>query len=110
MKTKVLSLLVLFMLGVFTVVAADKTEKFDVKGGDCDECKVHVQQAALSVEGVSKADWNKETKQLEVVFDDTVTNLENIEIAVAKAGHDTPNYKTTQEAFDALPECCKYER
>lgn len=110
MKTKMFSLLVLFLLGIFTVVAADKTENFKVKGGDCDECKVHVQKAALSVEGVSKADWNKETKQLEVVFDDTVTNLEKIEIAVAKAGHDTPNKKTTQEAYDALPECCKYER
>ena len=110
MKTKMFSLLILLLSGVFTVFAADKTEKFKVKGGDCDECKVHVQKAALSVEGVSTADWNKETKQLEVVFDDTVTNLEKIEIAVAKAGHDTPNKKATQESFDALPECCKYER
>jgi periplasmic mercuric ion binding protein len=110
MKTKVMSLLILFMLGVFTVVAADKTEKFEVKGGNCDECKEHVQKAALLIKGVLKANWDMETKLLEVVFDDTVTNLKDIEVAIANAGHDTPNNKTTQEAFDALPECCKYER
>lgn len=58
----------------------------------------------------SAADWNKETKQLEVTFDDAKTNLDKIEVAIAKVGHDTPHHKTTTEVYDKLPGCCKYER
>lgn len=110
MKTKVLSFVALFMLSVFTVLAEEKTEKFQVKGGDCDECKTHIETTATSVEGVSSAEWNVESKELTVVFDDAVATLESIEMAVAGAGNDTPNYKATEEAFNALPECCQYEK
>ena len=69
MKTKVLSLVVMFVFGTFMVFAADKTEKFKVKG-NCGMCEKRIEKAALSVDGVSKADWDKETKKLAVVFDD----------------------------------------
>jgi len=110
MKTKVLSLFVLFMLGVFTVFAEETTETFEVKGGDCEECKTHIESSATAIEGVAAAEWNVETKQLTVVFDNEVTTLDGIEMGVAQAGNDTPNYKASEEAYNALPECCKYER
>lgn len=110
MKTKMLSLVTLFMLSVFTVFAAEKTETVEVKGGDCEECKTHIEKAASGLEGVMSADWNLETKELTVVFDDEVTSLDSIEEAIAKHGNDTPNHKATVEAFNALPECCQYER
>jgi copper chaperone CopZ len=110
MKTKVMSLIVLFMLSVFTVFAEDKTEKLEVKGGDCVECKKHIEESALSVEGVSMANWNAETKQLEVIFDDAKITLDDVEKAIAKGGNDTPKQKADDEAYNNLPECCKYER
>ena len=110
MKAKVLSFVALFMLSVFTVFAEEKTEKFEVKGGDCEECKTHVETTATGIEGVTSAEWNVETKELTVVFDDEVTTLDSVEMAIAQGGNDTPTYKAPEEAYKALPECCQYER
>ncbi len=99
----------MFVLGTFTVFAGEKTEKFKVKG-NCGMCETRIEKAAYSVEGVSKADWNKETKVLEVVFDDAKTSTDKIEMAIAKAGHDTPHHKAKDEVYNELPGCCKYDR
>ena len=110
MKRKGLSFLLVLMLGVFTVFAADKTETVKVKGGDCEECKTHIETTATGVEGVSAAEWDAETQKLTVTFDEETTTLDAVEKKVAEAGNDTQNYKASEEAYDALPECCKYER
>lgn len=109
MKTKVLSLAALFMLGAVTVFAGNKTEKFKVYG-NCGMCESRIEKTAKTVEGVSKADWNKETKILEVTFDDKKTNTDKIEKAIAKVGHDTPHYKAANEVYEKLPGCCHYDR
>ncbi len=109
MKTKVLSLVVMFVFGTFVVFAGIKTEKFEVRG-KCGMCEKRIEKAALSVDGVSKADWNKETQKLEVVFDDTKTNVDKIQKAVAKVGHDTEKYKAPDDVYNKLPGCCLYER
>lgn len=109
MRTKVLSLVALFMMGAVSVFAENKTEKIEVKG-NCEMCEARIEKAAKSVEGVSKADWNKETKQLEVVFDDSKTKLDKIEVAIANVGHDTPHHKATDSVYNELPGCCKYDR
>ena len=109
MKTKVLSLIGLFLLGATTVFAGSKTEKIEVKG-NCGMCEKRIEKAALAVEGVSKADWNKETKLLEVVLDESKTDLDKVEIAIAKVGHDTPRHKAKDEVYNSLPGCCKYDR
>lgn len=110
MKTKILSIAVLFMFTTYTLAAMDTTDTFIVKGGDCNDCKEHIEQAALSVYGVSMAHWNSEKKELRVIFDDSKTDLDNIEKAVAKAGHDTSHYKAKDVDFNKLPDCCKYDR
>lgn len=109
MKTKVLSFVVLFVLGTFTVFAGEKTEKIKVKG-NCGMCEKRIEKAASAVEGVTKADWNKESKQMEVTFDDTKTSTDKIEVAIANVGHDTPHHKAKTEVYDKLPDCCKYDR
>ncbi|MBT3385183.1 MAG: ATPase [Prolixibacteraceae bacterium] len=109
MKTKVLSLVALFVMGIFTVFAGNKTEKINVKG-NCGMCETRIEKAALSVDGVSKAAWDKKTKKLEVVFDDAKTNVDKVEVALAKVGHDTKNHKASAEVYDKLPGCCKYDR
>ena len=109
MKTKVLSLAVMFVFGTLMVFAGNKTEKFEVKG-NCGMCEKRIEKAALSVEGVSKADWDKKTKKLEVVFDDVKTNVNKVHMAVAKVGHDTKMHKTSDVVYNKLPGCCKYDR
>jgi len=109
MKARDLSLVGLFLMGSATVFAGTKTEKIEVKG-NCGMCEKRIEKAASSVEGVSKADWIKETKQLEITFDDAKTSLDKVEIAIAKVGHDTPKHKASTEVYDKLPGCCKYDR
>jgi copper chaperone CopZ len=109
MKTKILSLVLFLVFGTFAVFAGTKTEKIDVKG-NCGMCEKRIEKAASAINGVSKADWNKETKKLEVTFDDTKTSTDKIEAVVAAVGHDTPNHKASKEVYDNLPGCCKYDR
>ena len=73
-------------------------------------CEARIEKAAESVEGVSAADWNKESKMIEVTFDSNTTNAEAIHKAIAKVGHDTDKYAASDEVYDKLPACCKYER
>lgn len=49
-------------------------------------CGKRIEMVALSVEGISKADWNKETKEIDVSFDEAKTSLQQ---AIDKVGHDT---------------------
>ena len=97
------------MMGTGSVFAKIKSEKFLVNG-KCEMCEKRIEMAALSLEGVSKADWNKETKEIEVTLNDTKTSLQNVQEAIAKVGHDTETVKATDEAYNGLPACCKYDR
>jgi copper chaperone CopZ len=109
MKTKVLSLVSMFLLGTSMVFAQAKTEKFEVKG-NCEMCENRIETAAKSVDGVSEADWDKETKMLELSFDESKTSAQKVQMAISKVGHDTPMHKAKDEVYNALPGCCKYDR
>lgn len=109
MKTKVLGLVTLFLLSAAAVFAGNKTEKFKVYG-NCGTCEERIETAAKSVDGVTKADWNQETKMMEVTFDDSKTDVHKVHMAIAKVGHDTEMHKATDEAYNKLPGCCKYDR
>ena len=109
MKTKVLSLVTIFLLGSMVVFAKDKSEKFLVNG-KCEMCEKRIEMAALTVKGVSKADWNKDTKMMEVTLDDSKTDVHKVEMAIAKVGHDTKMHKAIDEVYNELHSCCKYDR
>ena len=109
MKKRMLSLVTVFLMGTLAVFAGNKTEKVKVYG-NCGSCEKRIEKAALSVDGVSTADWNKDTKMLAVTLDENKTNLDNVQKAIAKVGHDTNKYKATEEAYNDLPSCCQYDR
>jgi Cu(I)/Ag(I) efflux system membrane fusion protein len=79
-----------------------------IVSGNCEMCKDRIEKAAKSVNGVSSAVWDDKTKQLEIDFNNSVTNLDEIQKTIAKIGHDTERYKASKETYDSLPECCKY--
>lgn len=109
MKTKILSLVALFVFGAFTVFAGSKTEKIKVYG-NCGMCESRIEKAVKAVDGVSGADWNKETKMLDVTFDDAKVKIDDIHKVVAKVGHDTDKVKADDKVYEALPGCCLYRR
>ncbi len=83
-----------------------KTEKLKVSG-NCEQCKSRIEKAA-KIDGVSKAEWNTESKILAVTYDPSKTNLDQIGKKVAASGHDNEKAKADDKAFNALPGCCKY--
>lgn len=109
MKTKMMSLVVVVLMSATTMFAQSKTEKVKVYG-NCGMCENRIEKAAKSVKGVSTADWDKETKMLELTYDSLKTDIHKIEMAVAKAGHDTDMHKATDKAYNDLPGCCQYDR
>ena len=109
MKTKQLSVLAVFLLATIFAFAGNKTEKFKVYG-NCGMCETRIEKAAKGVEGVSAADWNKDTKMLEVTFDDAKTDVKKIHKAMAKVGHDTDLERADDKVYSDLPGCCHYDR
>ena len=110
MKTRMKLLWVLMALSVSAVTAQNlRKEKFKV-AGNCSMCETRIENAAKSVDGVSSADWDLETKMIEVSFNPEKTDIHQVHMAIAKAGHDTEMHKASDEAYDQLPGCCKYER
>ncbi|MCE1198711.1 MAG: cation transporter [Marinilabiliales bacterium] len=89
-----------------TAKSGTKTESFKVSG-NCGMCKTRIENAA-KMDGVTKAEWNKQTKMATVTFDPAKTNLSAIEKKIAAAGHDTDLFKADNATYDKLPSCCKY--
>jgi len=109
MKTKVLSLVGLFLLGAMSVFGQSTTEKFKVYG-NCGMCEKRIETAAKSVDGVSKAEWDSKTEIIEVKMDESKTDVDKVQLAIAKVGHDTDAHKADDKTYNALHGCCKYER
>lgn len=111
MKTKSVNLVLVFLLvNTFMVFGQEaKTEKFKVYG-NCGMCESRIEKAANNVEGVTASDWSKETKMIEVTFDASKTDADKIQMAIAAVGHDTEMHKASEEVYNGLPGCCKYDR
>ncbi|MDA3952869.1 MAG: efflux RND transporter periplasmic adaptor subunit [Bacteroidales bacterium] len=84
-----------------------KHEMFTV-GGNCEMCKDRIEKAALSLNGVSTAEWSTDTKMAHISFDSGKVKLIDIHKVIAKAGHDTEIEKAPDKIYNALPECCLY--
>lgn len=104
-----LSLICFSFLGITLSVAQNVTESFKVSG-KCGMCESRIEKAASSVDGVTSADWNKDSKIMEVSFDAANTDIHKIHKAIANAGHDTQMHKAKDEVYSELPGCCKYSR
>ena len=99
-----------FLTTAFTsIVTTDKSATFKVYGG-CPMCVERIQDAALENEHVKSADWNLETKMINVVYDEDKVSLQEIHESIAAVGHDTDLVRAPDKKFRKLPECCKYER
>jgi len=77
--------------------------------GNCEMCKETI-EGSLKVAGISKADWNVDSKIMTVTYDSTKITLDQIEKNIAGVGYDTEKYKGDDKAYHELAECCQYER
>lgn len=112
MKNIVLGMMLLIV--AFSTQAQEKKNKnakYDIEvNGNCEQCQKRIQKAAFSVSGVKSANWNIETHQLSLILNEEKATIIDVKKAMAKVGHDTDEVKATDEVYDNLHSCCKYER
>lgn len=106
--------LVVIALVSFSALAQDKKNKnakYDVEvNGNCEQCKKRIEKAAFAVPGVKSAQWHLDDHVLHLIINEEKTSLTEVKKAIAKAGHDTDEVKATDEDYEKLHHCCKYER
>lgn len=104
--------IIILFLGIFFSIKLQAqstviTSTISVKG-NCGECKERIENAA-DIKGVKDGVWSEKTKILTVTYDTKKVTLEQIEKAIAKAGHETGTAKADEKAYNSLPSCCKYQ-
>jgi mercuric ion binding protein len=108
-KLVILSMAIGALLKGNQVLAQDsKTETFKVYG-NCGMCKKRIEKATAG-EGITKADWNVDSKIMTVTFDPSKVTSEAIQKRIAAAGHDTEKQKAAEAVYNKLPGCCQYDR
>jgi cation transport ATPase len=106
MKTvKFIIALIAIVMGT-SIYAQTKTETIKVSG-NCGMCKTRIEKAA-KIEGVSSADWNKETKVLTLVYNPSKVKSDDVQKKIAAVGHDTEKFKADDKVYSKLPGCCQY--
>jgi periplasmic mercuric ion binding protein len=109
MKTLKLFLLsTAFILFAQSGYAQVKSETLKV-AGECGMCKKKIETAAKSA-GATYAVWNEDSKELKVKYNSKSSNAAKIQESIAAVGYDTESYKATEEAYNNLHSCCKYDR
>ncbi len=96
-----------FIMATIFSANAQTSTKLKVSG-NCGMCKSSIEKAAKTA-GATTANWDMDAKLLTLIFDGK-TNLDKIESAIAAIGYDTEHKTATQASYDALHECCKYDR
>ncbi len=104
----------MFLFVAFSTQAQEKKNKnakheFEVNG-NCEQCKKRIEKAAFSVSGVKSAQWDTDDHMLHLINNEEKCSVLDVKKAVAKIGHDTDELKSTDEVYDKLHHCCKYER
>jgi mercuric ion binding protein len=109
---KKIVLVVLFAFLGINVNAQDKpnkNKKIEVGvSGNCEMCKKRIEKAAYSVKGVKSATWHADHQDLHLIIDETKCKVVDVEKAIAKAGHDTQDVKSTDAEYDKVHGCCQY--
>ncbi|MFX1705696.1 heavy-metal-associated domain-containing protein [Chitinophaga sp. CC14] len=108
---KIFSLLIVMItvFGASKVFAQSaKTESFKVYG-NCNMCKKRIEKA-VAVDGITKADWNVNSKVMTVSYDPAKISNDAIQQKIAAAGHDTEKSKAADSIYTKLPGCCQYDR
>jgi len=110
MKTINMFFALLFVAVMSSASFAQTTKTETIKvGGSCGMCESRIEKAA-KVDGVTKADWNSETKMLTLVYNPSKITSEAVQKKIAALGHDAGKIKADDKVYASLPGCCKYDR
>jgi len=87
-------------------------DKFNIEGMMCAACQAHVQMAVSKLNGVSSCNVSLIEKTMDVEYDPNNLKIEDIELAVSKAGYKASLYKdeSYQEMIDKQKNKLKIKR
>lgn len=112
MKNIIYGMMLLFV--TFSTQAQEvknKNAKYEFEvNGNCEQCQRRIQKAAFSVPGVKSAEWHIDDHILHLIINEEKCSVSDVKKAVAKAGHDTDEFKSEDGAYKKLPGCCQYDR
>lgn len=78
--------------------------------GNCGMCEKTIEGSLGEKDGVSQAEWNRETHEMSVTYNPEKISIEKIKQKIAARGYDTDTHRAKDKVYNALPGCCKYER
>ena len=101
----------LFIASLFvSAIAFSQSKKETIPvNGNCGMCEKKIETAAKDA-GATSAEWDATSKVLTVEYSSSTTNAAKIQQAIAKVGYDTRDFKASDESYDKLHSCCKYDR
>lgn len=103
-------LLIIIFISAFTETEAQDKNILETEfkvTGNCSMCQARIHLAA-SIKGVKKAEWDKNSQMLKVIYRSDKVEIIDIHRSIAKAGHDTSILAAEKQAYDKLPHCCAY--
>ena len=107
MKKIILLLLMIPFFSVSQTKSKSVKETF-VVSGNCDMCKKRIETATLKLNGVKYVNWNKETSNFSIIYNNKKVTIYEIRNKIAESGHDNGDYISSLESYDNLPNCCRY--
>ena len=106
---KLISIIILTIITISGFSQKSKYETANIKvNGVCGMCEDRIENA-LDVVGIRGADWDVESKMLNVVFNPEKISLNEIHQLCANVGHSTEKLKADPAIYNKLHGCCKYE-
>ncbi len=76
-----------------------KSETLKINGMTCAACAKAVERSANKLQGVTQADVNFATEKLNISYDETKLNIEDIKSAVSKAGYEAVDEVADKEVI-----------
>ena len=104
---KKLSSVLIGVLITFAQLTAQDQHVIKVSG-TCGMCKDRIEDAAVNVIGVSAASYDIEKQELTVDVQSVFQKKELVDALLA-VGHDADGQVSSEEAYNVLPDCCKYK-
>ncbi len=100
-----ISLLFALLFIAVNVLANVRAERIKINVSQA--CEEKIEEAVKKIEGVLGANWDDETKELEIIFKTDKISFDDIEQAISKAGFNTPNYKASNEGGNTISKECE---
>ncbi|MDG1806165.1 metal transporter [Flavicella sp.] len=111
MKKIILILLVAFSYGVSAQEVQEKSKKKKIAlsvNGNCEMCKARIEKSCLKTTGVKYAQWDVNSKQLNLIFNEYKTSKDEIQQSILMVGHDVDSLTANTDSYKELHTCCQY--